>query len=705
MLEAVLGVFVALTHQQPLLVVFEDVHWIDPSSRELLRLFGERAKGLPVFLLITFRPEFDSSLWKDQAHVTTLALRRLDRDEGAAVIGGIVRGKALPDEIMEEIVAKTDGVPLFVEELTKMILESGLLEDRGDRYELVGPLPPLAIPATLQDSLMARLDRLGRVKELAQIGAAIGQSFSYCLLAAIATFRGVELQSALDQLVNAGLVVRREDAQQASYAFRHALVQDAAYQSLLRSTRVQLHTRIAGVLEERFPEAAETEPEFLAHHCTQANLVDKAIGYRLRAGMRAIERSGAVEAASQLEKGLELMPGTPTGPKRDEQELRLQVALAAVLVGARGYPAPETSKILTRARELCKRTGDRAHTLPVLFLQNALHITRAEFQAVRDLGEEMQRLGHEWGDTGAELMGGHQLGAGLHALGEFDLARVQFEQVLALYDPEQHRPLTFLYAQNPRVSGLSYLSCILFTLGYPEQALRRSEEAIAGASELAHFNTTAFALVWASVLAQLRGDPQAAKERSKALISLCNEQRLLYWLAAGHIVHGWALAASGKPEIGTAELRQGLATWQAMGAEYFLPKILALQVETRRETGYPAESALDLLSEALGRAEKTGERWFDAELHRLRGECLLSLPTPDQPAAERAFLCAIDVARAQRAKMWELRATLCLARLWRDQGKKEDALALLLPVYTWFTEGLDTPELCDAAAVLEDLRP
>jgi class 3 adenylate cyclase/predicted ATPase len=702
-LEALLRLIAALARQQPVLMVFEDTHWIDPSSRELLQLIVEQVMRLPVLLLITFRPEFEPPPWTGQAHVTTLALRRLDRGEGAAIVAGIAQGKALPIEIMEQIAAKTDGVPLFVEELTKMILESGLLEDRGDRYELAGPLPPLAIPETLQDSLMARLDRLGWVKEVAQIGAAIGQAFSYGLLAAVATVRGTELQSALEQLVNAGLLFRREDAQQASYAFKHALVQDAAYQSLLRSTRTQLHTRIAGVLEERFPETAETEPEFLAHHCTQASLIDKAVGYRLKAGMRAIERSGAVEAMSQLEKGLEVIPSLPIGPEREQQELGLQVALAAVVVGSRGYPTPEASKILARARDLCKRTGDRARALPVLFLQSALHILRAEFRTVRDLGEEMQRLGQEWGDTGAELMGGHQLGVGLFTLGEFGSARAQFEQVLALYNPRQHRPLTFLYAQNPRVSGLSFLSCILFILGYPEQALRRSEEAIADSHELAHFNTTAFALVWASVLGQLRRDTRSAKERSEAVISLCTEQRLLFWLAAGHIFHGWALAAGGEPEAGAAELRQGRAAWQAMGAEYFLPKIIAMEVETRHETGHATESALELLSEAGARANKTGEHWLDAELHRLQGECLLSLHTPDEATAEAAFVRAIEVARGQSAKMWELRAASSLARLWRDQGKQTDARDLLAPVYTWFTEGLDTPDLREAASVLDEL--
>ncbi|HEY7749534.1 MAG TPA: adenylate/guanylate cyclase domain-containing protein [Aestuariivirgaceae bacterium] len=702
-LEALIAQLIALARQQPVLMIFEDVHWIDPSSRELLDLIVEQVPRQRLLLVMSFRPEFKPPSWADQAHVTTLVLPRLDRDEGTAIIEQIAGDKRLPSEIMDQILAKTDGVPLFVEELTKMILESGLLEDLGDRYALVGSLP-LAIPTTLQDSLMARLDRLGRAKEVAQVGAAIGQAFSYNLLAAVAPLRGTELQKALDQLGNAGLVLRREGSQQASYAFKHALVQDAAYQSLLHSTRRQLHARIAGVIEERFPETTELEPELLAHQCTQASLVDKAVSYRLKSGMRAIERSGAVEAVAQLEKGLDLMPSLPSGPERDRQELGLQAAMAAVLVGARGYAAPETNKTLLRARELCERTRDRARTLSVLFLQSALHIVRAEFHAVRNLGEEMQRLGQEWDDSAARLMGGHQLGVGLFSLGEFALARAQFEEVLALYDPEQHRPLTFLYAQNPQVTALCFLSCILFPLGYPEQALRRREEALAHSAELTHFNTTAFALVWACVLDQLRRDRQAVRERSESLISLCTEQRLFFWLATGHMFHGWALADGGEPAAGIAELRQGLAAWRAIGSEYFLPKLIEMQVEAQYRAGEPAGPALDLLSDALSVADKTGEGWLVPELHRLRGNFLLSLSVPDGIAAEASFQQALETARAQGTKMWELRAATCLAQLWRDQGRKADAYDLLAPVYAWFNEGFDTPDLKEAKAILGELR-
>jgi predicted ATPase/class 3 adenylate cyclase len=703
-LEALLGLLAGLARQHPLLMIFEDVHWIDPSSRDLLQLIVEQVLRLPVLLLITFRPEFEPPPWSGQAHVTTLELRRLDRGEAAAIVERITHGKALPGEIMEQILAKTDGVPLFIEELTKMILESGLLEDRGDRYELAGPLISLAIPTTLQDSLMARLDRLGRVKEVAQIGAAIGQAFSYSLLAAVAPLRGVDLQKALDQLGDAGLIFRREDAQQASYAFKHALVQDAAYQSLLRSSRQKLHARIAGVLEERFPEIVETDPGFLAHHCTEASLSARAVDYRLKAGMRAIERSGAVEAVSELEKGLKVMPSLPVGPTRDAQELGLQLTLAAVLVGARGYPTEESGRILARARELCDRTGERARLLPVLFLQSGFFYTRAETDTMRKLGEEMQRLGREWGDTAAQLMGGHQIALGLHMLGEFGSSRAQFEEVLAIYDPVQHRPLTFLFAQNPRVTTLGFLSFVYFELGYPEQALRLIEQALAESRELAHFNTTAFAHTYASSMHQLRGEWQATRQHAEALITLSSEQRLAYWIAAGHFFHGWAVARGGDLETGLAELREGAAGWRAMGSRNYVPYALTLEAEVLRAAGQHSQRSLDLLGEAVAMANATRERWYEAETYRLKGECLLSLPIPDEDGAEAAFVHALELARGQNAKMWELRAATCLARLWRGHGRPDDARDVLAPVYAWFTEGFEMPDLRQAASLLDGLR-
>ena len=473
-LQTLLTQLASLAAREPVLMMFEDAHWIDPTSIELLGRAIELVRRLPVLGVITFRPEFVPP-WTGQPHVTSLLLERLSRRQGAKMVARLTEGRALPTAIFEQIVVRTDGVPLFVEELTKMVLELGLLTDQGDHYELAGPLPPLGIPATLQDSLMARLDRLGSVKEVAQIGAAIGREFSYELLATVAPVKERELLAALDELARAGLLFRKDTPDQPkTYTFKHALVQEAAYQSLLRSKRQRLHARIGSALEEQFPETAETKPELLAHHWELAKDITKAVDYRLRAGHRASERSAAPEAIAQLHMGLQLLAGLPPSPERDRQELLLQLALFSVLVGVRGYAAPETGTALTRAGELCGSAGDRSLIFPVLYGQRGFHFVRAELDAARELNEEMLRLARELGDSAAQMTAHGLLGEVFCSRGDFVLGRAQLEKALALYDPEQHHPLTFLYGQSPRVTALCWLSWTLLFSGYPEQGAQEN---------------------------------------------------------------------------------------------------------------------------------------------------------------------------------------------------------------------------------------
>ena len=703
-LQTLLTQLAGLAVREPVLMMFEDAHWFDPTSIELLGLAIDRVRHLPVLVVITFRPEFVPP-WTGQAHVTSLLLERLSRRQGAKMVARLTEGRALPTAIFEQIVVRTDGVPLFVEELTKMVLESGLLRDQGDHYELAGPLPPLAIPATLQDSLMARLDRLAPVKEVAQIGAAIGREFSYELLATVAPLDERELLAGLDQLACAGLLFRKDMPDQSqTYTFKHALVQEAAYQSLLRSKRQRLHARIGSALEEQFPETAETKPELLAHHWELAKVIAKAVGYRLRAGHRASARSAAPEAIAQLHKGLQLLEGIPPGPERDRQELLLQLALFSVQVGVRGYAAPETGTALTRAGELCGSAGDRSLIFPVLYGQRGFHFVRAELDVAREINEEMLRLACESGDSAAQMTGHGLLGEVFCSRGDFSLGRAQLEKALALYDPEQHHSLTFLYGQSPRVTALCWLSWTLLFSGYPEQALRRIGEATADAGHLSHFNTLAYALIFSAAVHYEHRNRQATQERSEALISLCTDQRLFFWLGAAHCLHGWALAHGGHPEDGIAELNQGIAAYRATGGELFMPFLLAVHAETRQKTGHPGEDLLDLLSEAASRTSMTGERCYEAELHRLRGECVLSLASSDQAVAEASFQQAIEVARHQKAKMWELRGAASLARLWRRQGRYAEARDLLAPIYSWFTEGFEVRDLADARELFVQLK-
>jgi predicted ATPase/class 3 adenylate cyclase len=697
-MQALVDQHAALAAQQPVLALYEDVHWIDPSTLEVLGMVIERVRELRVLVLITFRPEFQPP-WTGHAHITMLTMSRLGRRQGADLVARVTGEKPLPAEVVEQIVSRTDGVPLFVEELTKAVLESGLLADAGDHYELAGPLPPLAIPTTLHDSLMARLDRRASVKEIAQIGAALGREFSHTLLAAVADLPEAELQSALEQLVTAELVFRRGAPPDTTYSFKHTLVQDTAYQSLLKSKRQHLHARIAEALEQGFPQTAEAHPELLAHHFTQAGLVETAVDYWYEAGRQAIARAAMAEAVARLRMGLELLQGRPEGPVRDRQDLDLQVSLGTALVAVKGYSAPETGAVYTRALELCKRMGDTGHLYPVLFGQWGFQLVRAELQQANELAAEFLDQAKQQKAAVPLVMARRVAGATAFFLGELASARVDLEQALDLYDPNQHETFAQDYTFNPRVVSLGYLSCALFALGFPEQALVRSTEADEEARDLAHPLAIAQALFFGCVLGQFQRDAGSVWEHARELISLSRNRGFPLYLAHGTIFCGWAVAELGKIPLGSAQLRQGLAMWQATGAEYMVPYFRAMLAEASRGLDHADES----LTRTLAGIGKTRERWFEAELHRVRGKLLLALPDPVQFETEACFRQALAVARKQDARMWELRAAMSLAGLWRDQGRRDEAHDLLAPVYGWFTEGFDTADLKDAKALLDDL--
>ncbi|HEX2137496.1 MAG TPA: adenylate/guanylate cyclase domain-containing protein [Microvirga sp.] len=699
-LEVLLEQLAGLAGQRPVLVVYEDVHWADPSTLELLGLLIERVQRLPVLILITFRPEF-SPPWTGYAHVTRLSLARLTRRHASEIALRLTGDKALPIEVVEQIVKRTEGVPLFIEELTKAVLEVGPGGADAAGVVSAAPSPPLTIPVTLHASLVARLDRLGAsAKEVAQIGAAIGREFSYELLAAVARRGDAELQHGLDRLAGAGLVFQRGAPPQASFLFKHTLVQDAAYGLLLRGRRQELHARIADALKAHFPEQIAAAPELLAHHYTQAGLVEEAVENWFQAGQLAIARSATAEAVAQLTKALELLATLPDSPVRRRQELDLQVALGGTLLTAKGYAAPETWRAYARARELCAEIGETPQLFPVLFGQSLAHVMRAEHIAALEVAEELLRLAQRQEDPVPVLIAHRVLGPTLFHLGQFAPAREHLEQVLTLYDPAQHRSLAFVWGQDPRVASLCMLSRTLYALGYPDQALARSREALAEARALGHLATVGFALMWTGVVSQLRRDPHAIHAGSEELMSLATEQGFPLWLAGTTIIDGWAQAAAGQEEAGLAQLRRGLTAWQATGTEGIMPYYLGLAADACGKAGR-VDEALTFLTDALARVEQTAARWFEAELHRLRAEALLSRGEPRQ--AEAAFRQALAVARGQGAKLWELRAATGLARFWRDQGRRKEAIDLVAPIYSWFTEGFDTPDLQDAKALLEEI--
>jgi predicted ATPase len=700
-LEALVEQLEGLAGDRPVLLAHEDAHWLDPTTQELLGLTIERLQRLPVLLLITFRPEFTPP-WSGQPHVSALALTRLGRRDGAAMVEQVAQDKALPAEVAAQIVTKTDGVPLFVEELTKTVLESGLLRDAGDHYELAGPLPPLAIPATLHDSLLARLDRLAPRKEIAQIGAAIGREFSRALLAAVADRPEAELQAALDQLVAAELIYRRGTAPDVTYSFKHALVQDAAYGTLLKSRRQQLHAWIAEVLETQFPETAETQPELLAHHCTQAGLVDRAVRYWHSAAQVALARSAAAEAIDQLYRGLEILQSLPEGPERDRRELDLQVALGSASLSAKGWASGEMGRAYTRAYELCKVVDDVRQRGLVLHGLFAFRVNRAQIYGALEMAQELLRIGLRQDDLAVKLLAHRNMGSVEVFLARFDAALPHLQEVILNYDPLKHSFPAHVPIDS-RVNSRSFMAWALLYLGHLNRALAEVEQALTEARELVHRHSLAFGLHVNCLFHQIHSNRALVEERSSTLVTLAAERGLPHLHATGTFFHGWARAASGKHDEGIAEMHLGLAAKQAGGAEIMVPYHLGVLGAAYASAGRSVE-ALPLLKDAFDRVEKTGERWFEAELYRCKGEVVLCLSEADRAEAERCFCKAMAVAQAQGAKLWELRVATSLARLWAEQSERQKAYDLLAPVYGWFTEGFDTADLKHARALVEELQ-
>jgi predicted ATPase len=704
---------------------WEDLHWVDPSTLEFLTLFLDQVPTARLLTLLTFRPEFRPP-WGARSHISQLMLSRLGRPHVEAMVEKVSGGKALPPEVVRQIVAKTDGVPLFVEELTKMVLESGLLREEEGRYvgaHAGAPIPPLAIPSTLQDSLMARLDRLATTREIAQLGAVLGREFSYELIHAVSPLDDETLRNGLRQLVDTELIYQRGVPPQATYIFKHALVQDTAYQSLLKSKRQQYHHQIAQVLEGRFPEIRETQPELLAHHYTEAGLIEQAIPYWQEAGQRAAQRSANTEAISHLTKGIELLKTLPDTPERAQQELMLQIALGSALMATKGWSAPELEHCYTRARELCQQLGETPQLFPVLFGLTAFRLVRGEVQTARELSEQLLQFAQSVQDPVLLVTAQNALGETLYHQGEFVLAREHLEQGIAVYDPRKHHAFTSVYGADQGEQCLCYGAYVLWQLGYPDQALKRIYEALTLAQTFSHPFTLAYVSFCVALVHLLRREGQVAQERVEAVMTLSTEQGFPYFVAMGAFVRGRALVEQKQVEEGRAQIRESLATSRGIGEELGRTGSLAALADAHRKAGQ-IEEGLTLLSEALALVNKTGVHVSEAELYRLKGELTLQQLkikndelkitkteisstqhlTPSTQEAEACFHKAIEVARHQQAKSWELRATMSLARLWQSQSKKVEAHQMLSEVYNWFTEGFDTKDLQEAKTLLEELR-
>jgi len=699
-MELLVQLVMQAASKQPVLAVFEDLHLADPTTLEFLSLLVEQAPTARVLAMFTFRPEFTPP-WGSRSHLTQITLNRLPRRLATDMMAPLTGGKELPDEVVSQIAAKSDGVPLFVEELTRMVIESGLLREVDGRYELSGPLPALAIPSTLQDSLTARLDRLSSVRESVQLAAVLGREFSYELIRAVSQVDDVVLAQHLEQLVSSEFLYQRGVLPESSYIFKQALIQDAAYNSLLISRRQQYHQQVAQVLEERFPEIVETQPELVAHHFTEAGFNQQAITYWQQAGQIAMHRSANVEAVNHLNKGLELLDILPDSPERAPQEVELQTMLGQSLLQIRGYSAPEVQQALSRARDLIGQIGESPQYLQVMSGLHDYYWIRGEYQSARTVSEQILEAAQISQDPDQIQIAHRRLGSIMLFMGDLRAAEEQLNHGIALYDLEQHRSLAMIYGQEPSCAHNIWLGFTKWLLGYPDQASKYIQEALRIAKELAHPFTQAFALgVSATFYCRSRAI-QEATECLDTLLPLAEEQNFRMWLVHASLLRGISWAISGYGPEGIEAIIQGLDNAKSIGSEQSRANQLSFLAEAQGAAGQPVQG-LSTLEQAFAHVEKSGERFGEADIYRVKGDLLL-LSGDSHGEAEECYRLALDIAKQQSAKSWELRTAMSLARLWKQQDKKTEARELLAGIYRWFTEGFDTPDLVDAKALLEEL--
>ena len=695
-LEALMSQLTRLARQNPLLMIFEDAHWVDPTSLEVLGQVVERIATLDALLVVTFRPEFNAP-WVGQSHVTSLTLNRLGERETAAIIAQLVENKELPADVMAEIVERADGIPLFVEEMTKAVLEA---ESEGATQRAAVTVPSLAhaVPASLHASLMARLDRLGPAKEVAQIGAAIGREFSHALLASVALQTGAELELALDRLIQAGLLFRQGMPPHASYLFKHALVQDVAYGTLLRARRRDLHGSIASALERQFSDVSETQPEVLARHCAQAGLAEQAINYWQRAGNRAAKRSANQEAVAHFRNAIELLETLPERAEHAEQELQLLIALGPALMTTTSSAAPEIGRVYARARELARNAQRIADLFPTVWGASLVAFTAGDLATAGRLVDELLGMASTSGDSALTLQAHHAAWPNFMATGPLVTARHHIACGLALYRRDTHGEQALQYGgHDPGVCGHVVDALIAAVMGYPDQAVRQMQEGLGLARELDHAPSLAQALWFTAELHQIRREPQKVQESVSAVLPLLARHGSAVGVANATMLRGWALVMQRHIEEGLAVMREGLAAWRATGSKFHVPYRLARAAEAHLVAG-EIEDGLRLICEAT---VQSGDCWFAPELHQLKGELLLEAGRRDE--VEVCLNQALKAAREQDARLLELRAAMSLGKVLQAQGRRHEAQGLLAPIYTSFTEGLDTADLQQAKALLDRL--
>jgi class 3 adenylate cyclase/tetratricopeptide (TPR) repeat protein len=664
-LQLMVAIVVSFANEKPLVMVVEDLHWIDPTSTQLLAMLMDQVPTIPLFVLLTARPDF-APPWPSQCYVKTLVLAPLAPHETTEMVLRLASGKSLPPEVLSEIVSRTDGVPLFVEELTKMVLESDLVQAQEDRYTLTGPLPPLAIPTTLQDSLVARLDRLASAKPLAQLCATLGREFSYPLLQAVSGLGDVSLQRSLAQLLQAEFL-RQRDTAEAVYTFKHALIQEAAYQSLLKSRRQQYHERIAHVICDRFTSDAEANPEVVALHHAQAGHTDAAIGWWTKAGQHAFRRASYPEAIAHYSTGLRTLESLPDERKRDQSELALQVELGYSLIPLRGWGAMETAQAFRRAGELSRQIGDTPSQFRALWGVGAFHFVRGDQHKALEVAEQCLDLARQADNEDALIEAHYLIGIVRCVRGDFVGGSADLETSIRLYGTETRHAHRVLYGQDAKASALGWLAMAKWVLGHPEEALARANEGLALVRDAPQPFLLARGLAGVGFIHLFRRDSRAADAKLGETLALCAEQGFTYFHAVVSGFKGANLVLLGDTCAGIELMQTSMQSLRAMGSELLLTLISASLASAQLDLGQ-FDAAIKTVDAGFRLLEQNGERWVESELHRLRGD--LALIHEANPAqAELHFRKALAVARDQGAKSYELRAATALGNTATNTGK------------------------------------
>ena len=688
-LQALLASLDRLARERPTLVVFEDAQWSDETSRELLSLAVSRVARLPVLLLVLARPEF-SPQWLSQPHVSHITLAPLAPAIGAALVHIVAKHSTLSPRMVADIVARTDGIPLYIEEITKAVIEN----QEQWRVAEGSSLKDNVLPLSLQASLLSRLDRLGDAREIAEIAAAIGRDFTGELLALVSD-RGDSLQGSLDALVASGLILR-QGGKSTAYSFKHALIRDAAYGIMVRERRRAVHSRIADVLEAHFSEVVASHPEILALHCTEGDLVRKAAEYWLKAGHQALRRSAMKEALIHLRRGIAVLPQDEAAPWRVQCELDLTIALGKAQIATQGYAIASTGETFAKAQILCAQLGNPPQLLAVLHGLWTHALLRGEFPSAQRQAEELLARGRETGDRMWLLMGNRFSGVTYHPRGEFLEASRLLGEGLTLYDPAQQAKYWALTVDDPRVVMLTYLSWAQMCLGRISDAMRHSERAVTEARQMDHAYTLAHALNGAAFVALTIISPQTALQRLDELRAMLVDYGIAYYDAVETVFRGWCLAAMGQFAPALALLDSGMAAYRATGSRLYLSGFLRMSAEAHGWAGR-ANAAMDLIGESIAVMEATDQRWDEAEIHRVHGVLLRA--AGDGDGARRALDHACAVARRQDARLWELRAACDLAELIRVRGSSAEADALLRPILDWFEPAGSFPDLTRARAL------